>query len=939
MTFFEMIWTLLIGPLKLIFEIVFEVISDLFGYSGLSIVFLGIIINLLALPLYKRADAMQEELQNVEAGLQNGVAHIKKVFSGNERIMVLQTYYRQNNYKQTDVLKGMVPLLLEIPIFIAAYQFLSHFEGIKNVSFGPVADLGAPDGMLTLGGVTINVLPFIMTIINIISSVVYLKGSRMKTKIQLYGMSLFFLIFLYGSPACLLVYWTTNNVFSLVKNILYKSDNRRRTMCILMTLFLMPVVLYTILYYRTESMGQKLYIILMELLIEAFILVLAFIKNTDKKRQKKKEGKEKVEKLPHKWKTERPVFTMASVFLTFLLGLFIPSNFIAASPQEFVNIKFFTNPLWYIVSSFLLAAGTFLLWLRVIYQLVSQKGKAILERLMVILSGLAVINYMFFGTKLGVISAALQYVNGLSFSIGEQILNIIILVFSACVIYICLLKWKQITRWILFTASAAIGVMSLMNIVNIKVSVDRAVEYMTLTENDALFTLSTKGKNVVVIMLDRGMGEYIPYIMNEKPELLEQFAGFTYYSNTISFGGYTNFGTPALLGGYEYTPVEMNKRADEALADKQNEALKMSPVLFANNGYKVTVCDPVYANYQMIPDLSIFDEYDNINAYVTKGAFNSLDMQTKPVDNNNRNFICLSFMKAMPLFVQPFIYDNGMYNQCYIAAEQYYSSQSIYGMSKSEGISSTFMDSYNVLCNMINMTNITDENINTYLFLSNEATHDPMLLQEPDYVPMQEVDNTVYDAENKDRFTVDGKTIRVETSRHMQFYHANMASLLLLGEWFDYLREHDAYDNTRIIIVSDHAEYSRQLDELIHDDSDLLKDVELYYPLLLVKDFNSTEFSVSDDFMTNADVPVIAVDGIIENPINPFTGKAITNTEKYAHDQYIIMSLETSIYTNNGNTFLPARWARVRDDIWNKDNWEFYDEEIVLDEYAFPDAN
>ena len=129
------------------------------------------------------------------------------------------------------------------------------------------------------------------------------------------------------------------------------------------------------------------------------------------------------------------------------------------------------------------------------------------------------------------------------------------------------------------------------------------------------------------------------------------------------------------------------------------------------------------------------------------------------------------------------------------------------------------------------------------------------------------------------------------------------------------------------------------MDELIHDDSDLLKDVELYYPLLLVKDFNSTEFSVSDDFMTNADVPVIAVDGIIENPINPFTGKAITNTEKYAHDQYIIMSLETSIYTNNGNTFLPARWARVRDNIWNKENWEFYDEEIVLDEYAFPDTN
>ncbi|MCM1083291.1 MAG: membrane protein insertase YidC [Clostridium sp.] len=935
MSFFEMVQTLLIGPLKLIFEIIFEMIGGIFGYSGLSIVFLGIIINLLALPLYKRADAMQKELQTVEAGLQNGVEHIKKVFSGNEKMMLLQTYYRQNNYKQTDVIKGSVPLLLEIPIFIAAYQFLSHVEEIKNVSFGPVTNLSAPDGMLTVGGVSINVLPFIMTIINIISSAVYLKEAQMKTKLQLYGMSLFFLVFLYGSPSCLLVYWTTNNVFSLVKNILYKSDNRRKMVCIFMALFLMPIVVYTIFYYQTESLGQRIYMILMELLVEAFILILAFIKNTDKTREKKN-VKKRVER---KWKNKRSVFTMASVFLTFLLGLFIPSNFIAASPQEFVNIKFFTNPLWYIVSSFLLAAGTLLIWLRVIYWLVGQKGKVILERLMVIFSGLAVVNYMFFGTKLGVISAALQYVDGLFFSIGEQIVNVIILLLLACVIYICLLKWKQITQWILFTASAAIGVMSLINIVNIKVSVDRTVEYMTLTESDELFRLSTKGKNVVVIMLDRGMGAYIPYIINEKPALLEQFAGFTYYSNTISFGGYTNFGTPALLGGYEYTPVEMNKRADESLVDKHNEALRVLPVLFANNGYMATMCEPVYANYQMIPDLSIFNEYDNINAYITKGAFNSLEMQTKPVDNNNRNFICLSFMKTMPLFVQPFIYDNGIYHQCHTSAEQYFSSQNIYGMSKAKGISSIFMDSYNVLCNMVNMTSITDENINTYLFLSNEATHDPILLQEPDYVPMEEVDNTVYDAENKDRFTVDGKTIRVETSRQMQFYHANMASLLLLGEWFDYLREHNAYDNTRIIIVSDHAEYGRQLDEMIHDDSDLLKDVELYYPLLLVKDFDSTEFSVSDDFMTNADVSVIAVDGLIENPTNPFTGKAITDTEKYAHDQYIIMSLETSIYTNNGNTFLPARWARVKDDIWNKENWEFYDEEIVLDEYAFPDTN
>ena len=41
------------------------------------------------------------------------------------------------------------------------------------------------------------------------------------------------------------------------------------------------------------------------------------------------------------------------------------------------------------------------------------------------------------------------------------------------------------------------------------------------------FSLSKNGQNVVVLMLDRAMGEYVPYILNEKPELAEQFNVFS----------------------------------------------------------------------------------------------------------------------------------------------------------------------------------------------------------------------------------------------------------------------------------------------------------------------------------------------------------------------------------------------------------------------------
>ena len=216
MSFWSIIETVFLGPLKLIFEIIFRNANNIIGNPGIAIIFLSLMMNILVLPLYRRADEMQERSRDIEAKLAKGVAHIKKTFSGDERMMMLQTYYRQNNYKPTNALNGSVSLLLEIPFFMAAYQFLSGLTVLQGVSFGPIKDLGAPDGMLVIGGLAINVLPVLMTLINVISSAIYLKGFPLKTKIQLYAMAAFFLVFLYTSPACLVFYWTLNNLFSLV---------------------------------------------------------------------------------------------------------------------------------------------------------------------------------------------------------------------------------------------------------------------------------------------------------------------------------------------------------------------------------------------------------------------------------------------------------------------------------------------------------------------------------------------------------------------------------------------------------------------------------------------------------------------------------------------------------------------------------------------------
>lgn len=929
MSLITILETLLIGPLKLVFEIIFQLANKFIGHPGLAIIVLSLIMNILVLPLYKRADAMQEQARDIENKLHDGVAHIKKTFSGDERMMILQTYYRQNNYKPTDALNGSVSLLLEIPFFMAAYQFLSHLDTLNGISLGPIQDLSAPDGLLVIGGLAVNLLPVLMTLVNVISSAIYLKGFPLKTKIQLYGMAMFFLVFLYASPSGLVFYWTLNNVFSLVKTIFYKLKNPRKVLRILTSVIGLAFLVFGLFFYGTPSQLRRIFVVTLGLLLQLPMILSVVMTKLPQARN------------AGSVQPNRKLFTLGCLFLTVLIGLLIPSTFIAASPQEYVDVTYFHNPLWYIVSSTCLAAGFFLVWMGVFYWLATPKGKVFFERIVWILCGVMLVNYMFFGTNLGIISATLQYETGMFFSKKEQLLNLLVLAALTGVMYFIIHKWSRAVGMVLVTAVIALGGMSAVNMVTI----NRSINQISLEQYSEVphFELSKEGQNVVVLLLDRSVGSNFPYLLQEKPELAETFDGFTYYANTISYGGFTNFGTPPLLGGYEYTPVELNRRSDESLASKHNEALKVMPVLFSENDYNVTVCEPPYAGYQWTPDLSIFDDYPEINTYITQGQFSDVAPKEAIISNNHRNFFVFSAMKTIPLCLQFVVYDGGNYNQASSASAEdllTYSVQTADSPSKSIGIDGEFMDAYNILSSLPSITQITEGDDNTFLFFYNELTHSPMLLQEPDYAIAQEVDNTEYDAAHADRFTIEGITLRTDDVYTMSQYHTNMKALLLVGEWLDYLRANDVYDNTRIIIVSDHGHHSEQIEELIMSSIDdewdrVNKDAERFFPLLLVKDFGSTGFTTSTEFMTNADVPTLATNGLIEDPRNPFTGKAINSDEKTAHDQFIILDWQWDVTINNGNTFLPSDWGRVHDNLWDPDNWAFLDDFVVLTEHSF----
>ena len=885
MSLFEILGTVFIGPLKLLFEVIFSTAYSIIQNPGLSVIVLSLAMNILVLPLYRRADAIQIEARDTENKLRDTVTHIKKTFSGDERMMILQTYYRQNNYNPLSVLSGSISLLLEIPFFMAAYQFLSGVELFQGVAFGPIADLSVPDGLIHIGGLTINALPIIMTLVNVVSSSLYLQGFPLKTKIQLYGMALFFLVFLYNSPAALVFYWTLNNTFSLVKTLFYKIKHSRKILNVLLgvagAVFIVLGIKITGRYRTALLIGIGL--------AAQLPWVLPLLKNLPFLKAASSEPA----------KPNKKAFITGALFLTVLIGLLIPSTYLAASPQEYVDVFNFYHPVWYVVHSLCISVGTFMVWLGVFYWLANPKGKVVFTYAVWILSGIMLVNYMFFGTNLGIMTPELTYLSGVNFASIEHIINVGVVLFVGIDLYIIAKKFPKILASVLLVGAIALTSMGVINIVKISSAIALTQAQMDSEEDFPSFSVTKDGKNVVVIMLDRAIGPFIPYIMEENPALQEQFDGFTYYSNTLSYGGFTNFGTPPLYGGYEYTPVNMNLRDQESLPSKHNEALKVMPTVFAEEGYDVTLFDPSYAGYQWIPDLSIYYDIEGVTAYRADGYFSDPEIAVKTIADRRRNFFVFSLMKAMPVSLQSAIYNGGTY--CALPD------------SGAEDVNPSFLSAYHVMQNMSNMTQVTDGSGNTFMFLRSNMTHEPVVLN----------------GSGKSQTITDGdSSIVLDSEPKISHYQINMEALVQLGNWLDYLRAEGVYDNTRIIIVSDHG---RDLGIFDTDVARVDQDIEMYSPLLLVKDFGATGFTTSDEFMTNADVPTLAMKDLIENPVNPFTGNAINSDYKTENDkQYVILSQQWDIAKNNGNQFLPSYWAIVSGNVRDKSHWEFTNEETIF---------
>lgn len=899
------LYTLIIYPLYTIIEIVYTLVDKITHNEGISVIGVSIAITLLCLPLYAVAEHWQEVERDKQNKMKAGLGRIKRAFSGDERYMMTTTFYKQHHYSPIMGLRSSFGLLIQIPFFLAAYSYLSHLTDLQGESFLFIRDMGSSDALFSIGSFSVNILPIAMTFINCLSGLIYSRGHGIREKVQIFGMAAIFLVVLYNSPAGLVLYWTFNNIFSLVKNVFYKLKNPLKSFWIFSCAVCIPVLIYILFFFDTKT-AYKAIIVSAVLLVYLIPFILTAVKF-----------------LFHKFltplfehnKTRTTIYLLSCILLFILSGLTLPASLISSSPIEFSGIGSNPEPLRFLIITFMQASGFFLFWPVCVYFLFNKKVQTVLSVFMAFLSISALLNSFVFMLNYGDVSATLTFLNSVDFRSGSAVSILNLFVIAAFFVFTALTIARLDGK--IFTYSFAIICFAMLalavtNINTIKKEYKAFVASGSLNEVEIepIFHLSNKAKNVVVFMLDRSESQYIEEMFKESSDFKDIFTGFTFYPNTVSFNGHTFMGAPLVYGGYEYSPLEMNRRNDELLYKKTNEALLMLPRIFTEQAnFRAVITDPSWSNYSAYADLTITEPYKKIDGYQTIGKYSTAWYKTHSgadnLDNTDdilkRNLFFFSIFRESPVILREVIYMKGKYWN-------------------SNGDVTSYTNVINNLAPLdflCELTDFSDSEEGSYVCMVNELTHSSVYMQAPDYVPVQNVSDF-----GTSRFSEE------------EAYHTNMAAMKRLAKWISYLKDHGVYDNTRIILVADHGratyedclERDDELDEKIAGDR--YKGRGHFHPLLMMKDFEA-EGTLKEDmtFMTNGDVPSLALRGIVKNPVNPFTNKALPlDTNEIKKDGVVVTSsdvhqawLYKDWYTYK---IRDDQWWRVKDSIFKASSWK-----------------
>lgn len=194
-------------------------LKGLFNSYALAIIVLTLVIKSVLWPLQNKATASMKRMQ----ALQPKMAELRAKYEKDPQTMNMEV---MKLYKQHGVnpLGGCLPMLVQIPIFFGFYNMLGKAVELRNASFLWVPDLSQPDTVAHLGSIPINVLPLLMAVTMFWSMLLQPKSGDQAQQRMFMFVPLIFIFFCYNFASALALYWTVQNIFSIVQ--LYATRNR-----------------------------------------------------------------------------------------------------------------------------------------------------------------------------------------------------------------------------------------------------------------------------------------------------------------------------------------------------------------------------------------------------------------------------------------------------------------------------------------------------------------------------------------------------------------------------------------------------------------------------------------------------------------------------------------------------------------------------------------
>ena len=210
------------GVLTKIAVVALKFVNDFFSNYGISIIVLTILLRVIFFPLTVKSMKSMKAVQNKMKKLKPEIDALKEKYKDDKPTQQaeMMKLYTSNDINPLSSLGGCLPLLIQLPVFIALYFALLYSIDLRHSSFLWVNDLSQPEHLFDVLGIPFRILPLLMGVSWFLSqklTPMTAPGSEaMELQMKLMQfMPIIFTVMFWGLPSGLILYWTVSNILSV----------------------------------------------------------------------------------------------------------------------------------------------------------------------------------------------------------------------------------------------------------------------------------------------------------------------------------------------------------------------------------------------------------------------------------------------------------------------------------------------------------------------------------------------------------------------------------------------------------------------------------------------------------------------------------------------------------------------------------------------------